>query len=157
MKYELTIITLGDKNTKEAATIVADVKTVLTDQGATGTTTKDWGRRELAYPIAKQIQGYYTTFEFEMDGTKISAMERQLGLNKDIARFLTVNAYQRPTSLVEEKEEDETARSAEESLRRSSTKTTTKKKAAPKAKKINEGEREQKVDEALSKILEEEK
>lgn len=162
MKYELTIITPGDQESVAAGAKVTAVKKMLEETGAKVSFDKTWGRRDLAYPIAKQMQGYYTTFEFEAPGEQVTAIERALRLDKQVIRFLTVQAYEHPTPLVEPRVAAPTgateARSAEESLRRGSGEAKAKpaKKSAAKkpAKKIAEGELETKVDEALSKILE---
>ena len=161
MKYELTIITPGDQESKAAGAKVSAVKKMLEETGTKVTFDKTWGRRDLAYPIMGQTQGYYTTFEFVVTGDKLAAIERTLRLDKTIIRFLTVQAYEHPTPLVEPKAPTTapaaTARSAEESLRRGgSTSTETKKKTTKKAKpkQVDESDLEEKVDEALSKILE---
>lgn len=161
MQYELTVITPGDHTTKQASAVTTAVEELITAQAGQLTRTKTWGRRTLAYPIGAQRYGYYSTFEFNGDGTGITALERALRLRGDVIRFLTIQAYQNTTGLVDvapaAATAASTARSAEEALRRSSKAApaakTAKPKAAPKA--IAAKELEQKVDEALSKILDE--
>lgn len=47
-----------------------------------------WGERGFAYKINKQTWGYYFLAQFELDGTKLSEMERDLNLEKGLVRFL---------------------------------------------------------------------
>ena len=49
-----------------------------------------WGKRSLAYPIRKKRLGYYCLFLYDGEGTAITALERQLKLNENVLRYLTV-------------------------------------------------------------------
>lgn len=157
--YELTIITAGADDTKAASAIVADTKKTLTDAKASVTQEHQWGRRPLAYVIAKQNTGYYTTFEFSADPSAIEGIERAIRLHGKVLRFLTTEAFEHSASLAAPapEEADDETRTAEEQLRRGSSdkpKRTTKKKVV--AKPEDETERKQQVEEALSRILEDE-
>jgi small subunit ribosomal protein S6 len=49
-----------------------------------------WGKRRLAYEIAKKQYGYYVYVRFEAEGSFIKEFERELKLDDSILRFLTV-------------------------------------------------------------------
>lgn len=161
MKYELTVIVPGDRDKQAALAADEQVKKVIVAAGATMTNERPWGRRDLAYPIDKQLSGYYTTFELEADGGAILEMERALRLSTDVIRFLFVRAFSRPSPLVDRPLPEGQGRTAEEALRRSSTpaakQPSIKKdnaKVAPK-KTASKKARQKELDAALSKILEE--
>jgi small subunit ribosomal protein S6 len=46
--------------------------------------------RKLAYPVEKNDRGYYTVLFYKAEGTIISELERNLKINEDIIKFLTV-------------------------------------------------------------------
>jgi small subunit ribosomal protein S6 len=48
------------------------------------------GMRKLAYPVEKNDRGYYTVLFYKAEGTIISELERNLKINEDIIKFLTV-------------------------------------------------------------------
>ncbi|MBI4185482.1 30S ribosomal protein S6 [Candidatus Berkelbacteria bacterium] len=48
------------------------------------------GRRTLAYPIAKQTAGYYTTLRFQAEPSVVAELNRTLNLNPGVLRFLIV-------------------------------------------------------------------
>ena len=49
-----------------------------------------WGKRRLAYEIAKKQYGYYVYIRFEAPGTIVEIIERDYKLDDEIIRYLTV-------------------------------------------------------------------
>jgi len=49
-----------------------------------------WGRRRLAFEIARQTEGYYVVVEFSTDPASIVGLERALHLADEILRFKVV-------------------------------------------------------------------
>ena len=50
--------------------------------------TDRWGKRKLAYPIQKRSEGFYFFLETEMPPQAGKALERDLGLNEHILRYM---------------------------------------------------------------------
>ena len=65
-----------------------------TDNGVpNGTSVKKqeyWGLRGLAYRIKKNRKGHYMLLGIDSKPAAITEMERQLGLNEDVLRFMTI-------------------------------------------------------------------
>jgi small subunit ribosomal protein S6 len=49
-----------------------------------------WGRRRLAYEIARQNEGYYVVVEFTADPAVIAELERTLHLADEVLRFKVI-------------------------------------------------------------------
>ena len=49
-----------------------------------------WGRRRLAFEIARQSEGYYLVVEFSADPAAIVELERTLQLADEVLRFKVV-------------------------------------------------------------------
>jgi small subunit ribosomal protein S6 len=49
-----------------------------------------WGRRRLAYELARQTEGYYVVAEFSADPDVIAEVERSLHLVDEVLRFKVV-------------------------------------------------------------------
>jgi small subunit ribosomal protein S6 len=49
-----------------------------------------WGKRKMAYLIRKQSEGQYVLLHVSMDPAQCAEMERQLGLQESILRFMVV-------------------------------------------------------------------
>jgi small subunit ribosomal protein S6 len=50
----------------------------------------EWGMRELAYSIRKQRRGIYVLLEYKAEPQAVAELERQLKLNDQVLRFITV-------------------------------------------------------------------
>ena len=57
--------------------------------GAVGAIDR-WGRRRLAFEIAKQNEGYYIVVEFSAEPQAITELERTLHLADEVLRFKVV-------------------------------------------------------------------
>ncbi len=51
---------------------------------------EEWGMRDLAYRIKKQRRGYFIRLEFDSAPAALKELERNLRLNEDVLRFLSV-------------------------------------------------------------------
>lgn len=49
-----------------------------------------WGKKRLAYPIARQRHGYYYIVTYNADTSVVQEIERGLRLNEDTFRYMTV-------------------------------------------------------------------
>lgn len=47
-----------------------------------------WGKRQLAYPIQKAIEGTYLLATVEGDGIKSGDLEKEVRMGSDILRFM---------------------------------------------------------------------
>ncbi|GBC86806.1 30S ribosomal protein S6 [bacterium HR12] len=63
---------------------------VVAEGGGTVESVDRWGRRRLAYPIAKQQEGYYVVVEFTAQPSAIAELERTLHLADEVLRHKVV-------------------------------------------------------------------
>lgn len=61
-------------------------------EGAQGTVlqAEEWGMRDLAFRIKKQGRGYYLRLEYDAPAPALKELERNLRLNENVLRFLSV-------------------------------------------------------------------
>ena len=52
--------------------------------------TEDWGQRTLAFRINKNRKGHYILLEFEAPSEAVLELNRVLGLNEEVLRFMTM-------------------------------------------------------------------
>ncbi len=88
--YETLFVVKPTLTEEEIAATITKVKDVLAKEGAQLIATDDMGMRKLAYPVEKNDRGYYTVLFYKAEGTIISELERNLKINEDIIKFLTV-------------------------------------------------------------------
>ncbi|HRY60098.1 MAG TPA: 30S ribosomal protein S6 [Patescibacteria group bacterium] len=100
-QYEITFIVSENYNEDKAKSIAKEVRELIESRG--GKIEKDvfWGKRKLAYKIAKNTFGYYFVFVFVIDSVKVNSLNRDLNLNEKIMRYL-IGDYIENTSFFEE-------------------------------------------------------
>jgi small subunit ribosomal protein S6 len=86
--YELVFIVHPELDDSALNEIVDRVKGWITDSGGQVVETDLWGKRRLAYPIQKQIEGYYVLMSTQLDPTFCIELERNLGLQEPVMRYL---------------------------------------------------------------------
>jgi small subunit ribosomal protein S6 len=87
MQYEIAILYDPDLEIDlEKAT--SRVEKIMTDNGATITKTDNWGKRKLAYPIAKHDMAVYVFYTVEMPGANVQKLESILNITDEVIRFL---------------------------------------------------------------------
>ena len=70
--------------------LVERFNTILTDNGAEITESKDWGKRRLAYEIEDYREGYYQIVNFVAEPAAVQEFDRLVKINEDIIRHLVV-------------------------------------------------------------------
>ena len=87
MQYEIAILYDPDLEVDlEKAT--SRVEKILTDNGATITNQDNWGKRKLAYPIAKHEMAIYVFYTVEMPGEGVKKLEATLNITDEVIRYL---------------------------------------------------------------------
>ncbi|MBP0465163.1 30S ribosomal protein S6 [Roseomonas sp. PWR1] len=88
--YECVFIARNDVTQQQVEAIAEQVATLIAEGGGEVKKREYWGLRGLAYKIKKNRKGHYMLLGIEAPGTALPEVERQLGLNEDVLRTLTV-------------------------------------------------------------------
>jgi len=88
--YETLFVVKPTLTEEEIAAQIAKVKDVLAKVEAELVATDDMGMRKLAYPVEKNNRGYYTVLYYKANGEAIAEIERNLKINEEVIKFLTV-------------------------------------------------------------------
>lgn len=85
--YEIAVLYHPDLEIDlEKATV--KVEKILADNGAKITKADNWGKRKLAYPIAKQEFAVYVFYTVEIPGENVAKIEQIFNITDEIIRFL---------------------------------------------------------------------
>lgn len=84
--YELVAVT--PTTLKDKKKLLAEIESWLKEAGVSVKKQKDWGKRELAYPIKKQKEANYFFWLLEAEPKKIVELEAKIRLESDIIRHL---------------------------------------------------------------------
>ena len=85
-KYEVMFIvkTTLDENTVKAT--AESLKSVITAMNGKVAHTNELGQRTLAYPINKEVNGFYYVLTVEASNEAIAELDRKARLNENIIR-----------------------------------------------------------------------
>ena len=88
--YESVLIARNDISQAQVEALVEQIETLLTQDGGSIEKREFWGLRSLAYRIKKNRKGHYVLLGLNARPEQIRELERQLGLNEDVLRVLTL-------------------------------------------------------------------
>jgi small subunit ribosomal protein S6 len=88
--YEEVFIVKPDAAEEEAESVIEQVSKTVTDQGGSIDNVDKWGRRKLAYRVAKYDEGNYVVLKFSANPETVREVERRLRVNDLVLKFLTV-------------------------------------------------------------------
>ena len=108
--YYLTLVLKPDLDESQRKSLLDSIKAKLVP-GSEKTTSADsrrpkpmasdeasvvkedlWGVKNLAYPIKKQISGYYAHFEIQADPKDAKDLDKSLKVEEDVLRYLIVRS-----------------------------------------------------------------
>lgn len=88
--YETVFIARQDLSDAQIKDLTASCEKFIKAGGGKVHKTEDWGLRTLAYRIKKNRKGRYILIESDSPAPAVIEMERNLRLNEDILRYMTV-------------------------------------------------------------------
>ena len=88
--YECVLIARNDVTQQQVEAVADQIATQLEGDGGGVRKREYWGLRSLAFRINKNRKGHYMLLGLDAPPASITEMERQLGLNEDVLRFLTI-------------------------------------------------------------------
>lgn len=104
-EYELTLIVHPDAEPELVTSIAETLTDIITQAGGevhrvgqladgSGKIVErpegNWQKSKLAYPIQKQMEGYYVILQTQMNPDVSPTLERNLKLNEAVMRYLLV-------------------------------------------------------------------
>ena len=103
--YETTFIVDSSLDPEKIESIIDKSSEIITRLGGEIVEIKHWGKRRLAYEIAKRQYGYYVIFNYRAPGEVIKELERTFRLNQNILRYLTIYLDEKTLRLIAGEEE----------------------------------------------------
>jgi len=86
--YEILLLLDPDQAEARQDEIVAHAREQVEKSGGTWQSHDAWGRRRLAYPIAKKEDGVYHLLVFDADGPTLDEVSRVLKINDAVLRHM---------------------------------------------------------------------
>jgi small subunit ribosomal protein S6 len=88
--YEMTYILNPVLEEEKFSELVSFVNKLIEDNGGEIVEVDEWGVKKLAYDIDKKSTGYYVNLYFNAPPETIAPVERNMRINDNIMRYLTL-------------------------------------------------------------------
>jgi small subunit ribosomal protein S6 len=75
---------------EEINNVVDYSKQIILDENGTIIDLNKWGMKKLAYPIKKEMQGYYVYCEYAGTPAAVSEIERKFRIDDAVLKYLTI-------------------------------------------------------------------
>jgi small subunit ribosomal protein S6 len=102
--YEICFIVHPDQS-EQVPAMVERYKGIVAARNGKVHRLEDWGRRQLAYPLAKVHKAHYVLMNIECDGETLTELEHAFRFNDAVLRHLTIQmprAYTDPSPMMKE-------------------------------------------------------
>jgi small subunit ribosomal protein S6 len=107
--YECVLIARNDVTQAQVETVADQVAAQLETDGGSVQKREYWGLRSLSYRIKKNRKGHYMLLGLNAPPASVKEIERQLGLNEDVLRFMTIRVDEldeNPSAILARKSDD---------------------------------------------------
>jgi len=111
--YENIFIARQEVSAAQVDALADAFAEVISGAGGTIHRREYWGLKTMAYRIKKNRKGHYVLFNIEAPSDAVREMERQMGLNEDVLRHMTIRldaAPEGPSVMLQGRGERERAR-----------------------------------------------
>jgi small subunit ribosomal protein S6 len=88
--YEMIVILSPDLADDDLTAGIDRVHQAISSRGGEILDVNNWGRRRLAYPIKRHLEGTYFITQMKMDPGQIVDLESNLRISEDVLRHLIV-------------------------------------------------------------------
>ena len=88
--YENVFIARQDVATTQVEALTTQFSELVASLGGTVSKKEYWGLRSLTYRIKKNRKGHYSLMAIDAPAPAVKEMERQLSINEDVLRYMTV-------------------------------------------------------------------
>ena len=108
--YEHIYLARQDVSPQQVEEMTNAFTEVLTQGGGKVTKNEYWGLKSLSYRIRKNRKAHYSLLNIDAPAPAVAEMERQMRINEDILRFMTVRVdelEEGPSAMLQKRDRDE--------------------------------------------------
>ena len=108
--YEHVFLARPDISGQQVEGLIDQYRTVIEGNGGAVGKTEYWGLKTLSYRIRKSRKAHYVLMNLDAPHAAVAEMERQMRINEDILRFMTIRVEEHeeaPSIQMQRRERDE--------------------------------------------------
>ena len=89
-KYEIMFIVKATMESEQVKATADNMQAIITSANSKVVEFKELGEKKLAYPIKKEINGYYFVMQVEATKEAIAELDRKALLDENVLRHLII-------------------------------------------------------------------
>ena len=89
-KFETLLLLSPELTVEGRDSIINALVAVIEREGGKLLATDPWGMRDLAYPVRKQMRGFYVRLEYAAPAALVAELERNIRIADGIFKFMSV-------------------------------------------------------------------
>ena len=89
-EYELAVVISPDVTDEEAPEAYDRVRQMVTSRGGEVVNEDVWGRKKLAYPIGKHLEGNYVFTDIKLPPERVRDLESGLQISEEVLRHMLI-------------------------------------------------------------------
>jgi len=89
-EYELVVVMSPEIAEEDVPAAIERVTTAVTGRGGEIAEITPWGRRKLAYPIKRHVEGNYVVTQIRLDPARAHELESGFAISDDVLRHLLI-------------------------------------------------------------------
>ncbi|MGU9980180.1 30S ribosomal protein S6 [Phreatobacter sp. HK31-P] len=108
--YEHVFLARQDVTSQQAEALAEQYKGVIEAHGGAVPKVEPWGLKSIAFRVRKNRKAHYTLMNIDAPPAAIAEMERQMAINEDILRFMTVKVEEleeAPSAMLQKRDRDD--------------------------------------------------
>lgn len=108
--YEHIYLARQDVSPQQVEEMTNALTEVLVAGGGKVTKNEYWGLKSLSYRIKKNRKAHYSLLNIDAPSAAVAEMERQMRINEDILRFMTVRVdelEEGPSAMLQKRDRDD--------------------------------------------------
>jgi small subunit ribosomal protein S6 len=108
--YEHVYLARQDVTAPQVEALTEQLKGAIAQNGGSVSKVEAWGLKSLAFRIKKNRKAHFTLLNIDAPPAAIVELERQLGLNEDVIRYLTLRVAEHetgPSAMLRKREDGE--------------------------------------------------
>jgi len=108
--YEHIFLARQDVSAQQVEELTATLTKTLEENGGSIASKEYWGLKTLAYRIRKNRKAHYSLLNIEAPHAAMEEMERQMRINEDILRYLTLKVNtlnEGPSAMMQKRDRDD--------------------------------------------------
>ena len=89
-KYEIMFIVKATQESENVAATADAMKKIITDNKSNVVEFKELGEKKLAYPIKKELTGFYFVVNFNADNETVAELDRKARIDENVLRHMII-------------------------------------------------------------------